>query len=140
MAAMENLCRIVGINPNRLSKGENILMEMELFYRVCHELKNHYYFDWYKYSQSMHFNEQMEGAMIDDNFVKCIVNDLLEEYSLQGIASYTDLPEDVIYELASGQNSNPSLKCIRKIIELHRSTRPNLYQTIVRKIVQEHQD
>lgn len=136
---MENLCRIVGINPNRLSKSENILMEMEIFYRVCHELKTHYNFDYFRYFQLIKNYEHMEEAMIDDNFVKCIVNDLLEEYSLQGIAAYTDIPEEVIYELATGQNTNPSLKCIRKIIELHRSTRPSLYQTIVRKIVQEHQ-
>lgn len=140
MAATENLCRIIGINPSKLSKSENILMEMELFYQVCHKLKTYYQYDSYNYFRLMNFNEQMEAAMIDDNFVKCIVNDLLEEYSLPGIASYTDIPEEVIYELATGQNTNPSLKCIRKIIELHRSTRPSLYQTIVRKIVQEHQE
>ena len=51
---------------------------------------------------------------------------------------HTQIPEEVIYELAAGQNTNPSLKCIRKIIELHRNTRPALYHAIVKKIVDEH--
>ncbi len=76
--------------------------------------------------------------MIDDTFLKCIVNDLLEEYSIPGLAGYADIPEDIVYELATGQNTNPSLKCVRKLIELHRQARPLLYTNIVRKIVQEH--
>lgn len=139
MAAEEFFCQIVGINPFKLSPNENLLLETELFFQLCTELKSVYTLQHRTYFQTFNFNLEMEQAMIDDNFVKCIVMDLMNEYTIEGIALHTHLPEDVIYELATGRNTNPSLKCIRKIIELHRQTRPTLYHTLVKKIVSQHQ-
>ena len=41
----------------------------------------------------------------------------MEAYSLQGIACYANVPEEIIYEVASGCNANPSLMLSRKIID-----------------------
>lgn len=54
---------------------------------------------------------------------------------MQGIARYADIPEDVVNELASGLNTKPLATCLRKVIELHRLVRRELYQTIGKKIV-----
>jgi len=77
--------------------------------------------------------------MLESELVRCIINDILstEEYSLTGIAFYTRKPEDVIFEIASGNNTDPSASLLRKIIELHRSVRPSLYQQIIKKIIAE---
>ncbi len=140
MPASEFFCKIVGINPLKLSKAEAIILETELFYGICTELQTYYKHQLVSYFQVMKFDTYREESMIDEIFVKCIVNDLLEEYTIEGIAFHTQLPQDVIYELASGQNTNPSLSCIRKIIELHRNIRPTLYNTMVKKIVSDHQN
>ncbi len=76
--------------------------------------------------------------MLETNLIRFIINDILstKEYDLSGIALYTDTPEDVIYDLACGCNINPTFLLSRKIIELHRMARPNLYQEIANKIKQ----
>lgn len=84
----------------------------------------------------MRFNNLMENTVMETDYIRCIINDILstEEYSLAGIAYYTNKPEDVIFEIATGKNTDPSSSLLRKIIELHRSVRPNLYQEMVKKI------
>jgi hypothetical protein len=136
MTAMEPLCQLIDIHPNNLSHEENLIVEAELFTRICEELKEiirAYYRD---YFHLMKFNQLMENTMIEANFIRCVINDILatEEYSLSGIACYTDTPEDVIHEVIAGNNHNPSWLFSRKIIELHRSVRPEIYQAIMKKI------
>jgi len=66
-----------------------------------------------------------------------IIQDILEteEYTLQGISFYTDIPVDVINELASGINIYPSFILFRKILELHKSVRRDIYDAIRQKII-----
>ena len=58
----------------------------------------------------------------------------MEAYSLQGIACYANVPEEIIYEVASGCNTNPSLTLSRKIIDLHRQVRGDWYDDIIKRI------
>lgn len=76
--------------------------------------------------------------MTDENIIKSLINDLLKsgEYSLPGIASYTDTPEDVVYDIASGLNTRPSLFLARKIIDLHKEARKEVYAKILNKILE----
>jgi len=78
----------------------------------------------------------MENMMIEAEFLRCVINDILstEEYSLTGIAQHTDTPEDVVHEVITGNNRNPSFAFSRRIIELHRTVRPDVYQAIMKKI------
>ena len=73
---------------------------------------------------------------MEANFLRYIIHDLLsiEAYSLQGIACYANVPEEMIYEVASGCNANPSLMLSRKIIDLHRQVRGDWYEDIVKRI------
>jgi hypothetical protein len=72
--------------------------------------------------------------------LRCIINDILmtEEYTLSGIACYTQTPEEIVYDLAIGLNTNPSAIFLRKIIELHRFIRRELYASIIEKIIIEY--
>ena len=78
--------------------------------------------------------------MIEKNFIRLVLSDILStgEYTIQGIAQYTDTHEDIINELASGLNTKPLAICLRKVIELHRLVRRELYQAIGKKVVSEY--
>jgi hypothetical protein len=140
MAASEFLCQIIGIKPHRLSREENIIFEAELFTRVCEEIKAIFKIFYKDYFRLMRFTTEMENGAMEDSLVRCVINDILstEEYTLAGIACYTHTPEEVIYEVAMGQNTSPSALLLRKIIELHRSVRSDLYRSIMKKITEEY--
>ena len=133
---MEMLYQIFNITPPRLSKDEILILEAELFYHTLNELKNVFRDQFKNYFRLMKYNIEMENAMIHANFLRCLVQDILasEEYSLEGIARYTRMPEDIIYDVAIGKNPNPSADLTHKIIELHRTIRPELYKNILNKI------
>lgn len=139
MPAIEPLYRSIKINSAKFSKEECLLLEAGLFSCICSELKEIFKNQCKDYFRTVKFNKEMEETMLESQFARCIINDILstEEYSLTGIAFYTRKPEDVIYEIASGSNTDPSASLLRKIVELHRSVRPTLYQQIIKKIIAE---
>lgn len=136
MAAMEPLCHLIGINSKKFSKEEFKLLEAEIFIRIYDELKEIFRKKYKDFSYLIKLTINQENTMLEKNFTQIILNDILstEEYTLQGIAHYTDIPEDVIHELASGLNTKPLVTCLRKVIELHRLVRRELYQSIGKKI------
>ena len=140
MPAMEPLCFLLGIKPKSLSREEIILLEAELFVRICNELKEWMKQQYKNFFDLINFSRAKEDAILEKNLTQFIINDILstDEYTMLGIACYTDTPEDVIRELASGLNSKPLAICFRKIIELHRSVRYELYQAIGKKIASEY--
>jgi hypothetical protein len=66
-----------------------------------------------------------------------IVNDIVStgEYTPQGIACYTGSFEEVVEEIQSGINTNPSGILLKRLIGLHCSVRRDLYDFIIRKIM-----
>jgi hypothetical protein len=140
MPAIEPLCHLIGINYKKLSKKENMLLEAELFSRICNELKEFFRKKYKNFFHFMDFTIEMEDIMLEENFMRLIIEDILstEEYTLQGIARYTDTHEDIISDLASGLNTKPLALCLRKTIELHRTVRHELYRAIAKKIASEY--
>lgn len=140
MSAIEPLCCLIGIDKRKLSKKESILIEADLFSRICDELKEVFRQQYKTYFCLMRFTLEMENTMLEEIFISSIIRDILStgEYTLQGIARYTDTHEDVIQELASGINKQPLAILFRKIIELHRSVRFEIYNAIAKKIVLEY--
>lgn len=139
MSATEMLCQLIGIMPGKLSREEMLILEAEVFFRVYDGIKEVIRIENKDYFRLMKLDQDMENRMIEDNFIRCIINDIIAtgEYSLSGIAYYTHTPEDVIYEIVLGRNRNPSIILSQKIIEIHRSVRPNLYHEIIKKITGE---
>lgn len=140
MPATEPLCQIVGINTKNLSREENYIIEVELFVRVCEGLKEIIKSQNKDYFRLMKLDAEMENTMLDAILIRHVINDILltEEYSMEGIACYTQTTEDVICDVIAGKNAAPSLPLSRKIIELHRSVRPNLYREVMKKITSEY--
>ncbi len=137
MSAMEPLCHLIGINYRRLPKEEYLLLEAEIFICICEGLKEFFREKYKGYFHLMKFNLEKENAMLENDFARLITNDILstEEYNLKGIARYSDTPEDVIQEVIDGRNIRPSATFLWRIIELHRSVRRELYDAIIRKII-----
>ena len=133
---MEPLCRLIGINIATLTKEEIILLEAELFTRICEELKEIFREQYKEDFRLMIFNREKENEMHEAKLVQLITKDILStgEYRLNGIAYYTDTHEDVIEEIMAGRNTSPSATLLRRLIELHRSVRRDLYEIIIRKV------
>lgn len=138
MPAPEWLCHSIGIDSRKLTIAENQLLEGVLFSFLCDELLSDLKTVYKDYFRIIHCNHEKEEEMLESYVIRCLIQDLLSshEYSLPGIAFYTDTPQEVISDIASGIITNPSMHLARKIIELHRSVRPELYQKIFEKISQ----
>ncbi len=139
MSTFEPLYNIIGAPLERLSKLEKYLLEAEILFQICKELQEIYHSQNKDYFNLLKFNPDKENTMIEDSFIRCVIKDILvsEEYSLEGIAYHTHIPEDVICDVVVGKNTTPSLQVSQKLIELHRTIRPDIYQEIIKKIAGE---
>ena len=136
MSAIQELYYPYMTSPHKLSKYEKNLLEASLFTYICEELTKIYQYINKDFCRLIKMTTEMENEMLESNFIRCIINDILStgEYDAKGIACYSNIAEDVIDEIAMGINTSPSLSLSRKIIELHRFVRPNIYHDILGKI------
>ncbi len=136
MAALELLCHFIGVDPRQFSKEENLILEAELYTRISNELWESFRSQYQDYFQLFKFNVEMENMVMEINFIRCLINDILksEAYTLSGIAYYTQTPEEVIQDLIIGHKVSHVITFTRKLIELHKSIRPEIYQNIIKKI------
>lgn len=128
----------IGVDAAFFSKEEKLFLEMALFYQVVSELKRFFHKQWKMYFHLVAIAPK-EETMQETHYLRCIINDIIrsESYTLTGIAVYTHEPEELIYEVVSGENASPSWRLWRKIVDLHRTVRPELYQGIMRKLLTE---
>ena len=142
MPAIEPFCRLLRIDIFKLPREEVLILEAEIFIRLYKELNEIFRCHYKNYFNLLKFNKEMEDTVLEANFIKDITKDLVTmgEYSLAGIAYHTNIPEEVIREIALGNNTNPSLHASRKIIELHRVARFSLYHEITKKIITQYLD
>jgi len=140
MSATEPLCRLIGIDPYKLSKEEYLILEAELFYSVCEELKEIFRIQHKEYFRLTKYTVEMESIMLEQNFLRFVINDILstKEYTIEGIAYYVDTHTDVVSEVILGHNLNPSAILLHRTIGLHRSVRGDLYKTIMQKIIEKY--
>lgn len=122
MNVLENLCWVCGINRKFISKEEQILLDALLLNAMCDELIKIY--------------KEKDGMDTNRNIVTLMLLDLIksEDYTISGVASYANLPEDVVYDIAIGAITNPTLEVSRKIIQLHVGARSEIYQRVMQKI------
>ncbi len=142
MPAILGLTKLLEINQQVLCKEEIILLEADLFFRICAELKAYFKEQQRDFLRLMKLDKKKELTMLDESFVASIIKDVLlsQEYTVEGIANYTNFPEDIFYEIIEGRNAAPSAHLLQRTIELHRSVRPGLYDSIIKKIALEYQN
>lgn len=113
--------------PCKLPMKEKAFLELLLFANLYRELIIHY---------EINSESEKESTMVNNIVLRNIVNDLLgsDDYTLQGLANYIGYPEEVIYDLALGTNTNPTISLSTKIIELHMIARRDFYNQIINKL------
>lgn len=139
MSAAEPLISLIMPRFNAFSKMEYQVLEAVLLVCVCEEISHFFKKQYNDYLKTIKSDTEMESAMIDANFTSLLIRDILasEAYSLPGIACYTYTPEDVICDLLAGSQSNPTLTFFRKLVELHRSIRPEFYREVIKKLAED---
>jgi hypothetical protein len=138
MAATELWCHLFGINPFQLTPQENLILEIELFNRIYEELMEMYKTKYKEYFLLIKIN--MDTVMHETNILRFVIDDIVisEDYSAEGLAYHMHIPEEVLSDLMSGKNKAPSLQLSRKIFDVHRTIRPDLYKEIVKKIIKKY--
>lgn len=128
MAATDLLESLFRPYFDKPSKKDRLLLETILFIHLYQELIICF---------SEKNGHKKESSMVNGPVIRSIVNDLLvnNEYSLQGLANYTGYPEEVIYDVAVGMNTNPTLTLSTKIIELHAIARRDFYSELIKKVI-----
>ena len=116
--------------------AEKILLEINLLNCIYYELCEIFKARHKEYQRLIKSNFDQEDSMYNVKFMQEMIKDILstQEYSLAGIAAHTHIPEEVLYDVASGMNSNPTFELSRRLFELHINVRHDLYQGIMQKI------
>lgn len=140
MAAIEVFCRLFGISSNVFSRKEMRILEADLSVRVYEEVKEIFRKQYKDYFRLLKFNIDKENLMLEENFLRLMIEEIVltGEYTLEGIAQYTNTHIDILYEVITGRNTNPSNKLYRKLAELHRLVKQEIYQEIVKKITEKY--
>lgn len=138
MAKIDLVSYLLRLDKHCLSKTEKILLETRLFISIYIELLETFKNQYKEYRMLIKSNHRDGKSYI--NFTQEVLKDILstEEYSLAGIAVHTSIPEDVLFDIAIGTNTNPTLDLSRKLFELHVTVRRNLYDKILEKIISEY--
>ena len=137
MPVVISFLSLINIDTAECTKEECRLLEATIFDLLCAELQTYLVEGAKDYFRILKLPTNMERSIMESTFLKSVINDILAsgEYSLSGIAYYTDTPSDVLDDIMIGNNERPSLLLSRKIIELHRSVRPSLYRLLLQKIL-----
>ena len=137
MLSMELLPQSAIIAQDKFSKHQLYILEAGLFNLICDELKDYFAEEQKKYFRLLKTTPHKENEMIEETLARCVVKDIISSgmYTLSGIARYTHSSEDVLFDIVSGQNRDPSTNLFSRIIKLHQSVRPDLYRDILKKLV-----
>lgn len=140
MSKTDLVCCLLKQYSNKLTLSEKHLLEIKLVTRICQELYEIFKSQYKEYQQVIKFDNHQEKYMSRVKIMQEMIKDILstEEYSLAGIATHTHIPEEVLSDVATGLNANPTFEASRKIFELHISVRPSLYDSIMRKVALEY--
>ena len=125
---------------NKLSKIEKLVLEVILITKTHQELSQFFDYPHQQYQRLMKSNHNKEEKMSNINLTQEMIKDVLatQTYTLSGIATHTHIPTEVLSDVASGMNNNPSLELSKRIFEIHMEVRREFYTEIMRKIVSEY--
>jgi hypothetical protein len=126
MYILDSMCWLCGIDRKWLSQDEQSLLDALLLDLACEELNN-----FYQENNKMEMTRSVVNLMLLD-----LINS--NDYTISGVAAYANLPEEVVYDIAMGSITNPTINVSRKIIKLHMGARGELYQRVMQKITEKY--
>jgi hypothetical protein len=123
--------------PANLTRTELLVVELAFLIHIHASLKDWIRESYKEYFHTLNFTQEMEEEMIKANLISNLIKDILitQQYTIEGIAMYTNAPPEAIEDVLSGKNHQPSFELAQRIIDLHKMVRPKLYKEIINKII-----
>lgn len=83
-------------------------------------------------------NSSIGCYTMDSKIIQLLIQGIVEtgEYTLEGIAYYTHIPFDVIYDAACGISSQFSITPWAKIVDLYIQLKPDVTQVLIDKLLE----
>lgn len=83
-------------------------------------------------------NNKMEYFEMDNKIIQFMIQSIVdsEEYTLEGIALYTRIPFDVIFDAACGNSNQLSATLWAKVVDLFLQVRPDVAQLLIAKLLE----
>lgn len=83
-------------------------------------------------------NYPMECYTMDSKIIQILIQGIIEtgEYTLEGIAYYTHIPFDVIYDAACGISNQFSITPWARIVDLYTQLRPDVTEMLISKLIE----
>ncbi len=80
----------------------------------------------------------MEYYTMDSKIIQVLINSIVEteEYTLEGIAHYTHIPFDVIFDAACGISNQFSITPWARIVDLYLQLKPDVAQVLINKLLE----
>jgi hypothetical protein len=101
-------------------------------------LQKVFYELFYNIIQNTHNNLSMEHYAMDNKIIQLLIKNIIDtgEYTLEGIAYYTHIPFDIIYEAACGINNQFSITSWTKIVSLYIQVKPEITELLINKLLE----
>ncbi len=133
----ELLCHRVGCNPAQLTKLEMLLLENLILEEIYRDIQAIIKANKQFYCKLIRSEAELEDDMLEKEVLLYVIHDLMNggDYTLAGLALYTHTHEDVLFDIVTGQNANPSFVLSRRLFVLHRFVKPEYYDAIVQKVI-----
>ncbi len=83
-------------------------------------------------------NSSMECYTMDGKIIQFLIDGIIEtkEYTLEGIAYYTKIPFDVIFDAACGNNNQLSITPWARVADLYLQVKPDVVQLLFNKLIE----
>lgn len=80
----------------------------------------------------------MECYAMDSKIIQFLIQGIVEtgEYTLEGIALYTHIPFDVIYDAACGINNQFSITPWVRVVDLYMQVKPDITKILIDKLLE----
>jgi len=88
--------------------------------------------------QDIHNNCLMEHYLMDSKIIQLLIQGIIEtgEYTLEGIAFYTHIPIDVIYDAACGISNQLSITSWAKLVDLYMQVKLDIRDILIDKLIE----
>ncbi|MBV8802448.1 MAG: hypothetical protein JO131_05720 [Gammaproteobacteria bacterium] len=75
---------------------------------------------------------------MDSQIIKFLIENIIQtgEYTLEGIALYTQIPFDIIYDAACGINNQFTITPWARVIDLYLQVYPNIEEILIKRLIE----
>lgn len=119
-----------------LSKDERKLLKVFLVTRLQNFFCNLYHKN-FQFYLGKNFELTMECFEMDRKIIEILIGEIVAtgEYTLEGIATYTKMPLDIIVDTACGTSNQLSVTPWTRIVDLYMQVKPDISKTFHEKLV-----